>query len=364
MSGDSKDRDPAYGASADPGFARNAVDHGASDSMVDLTVSIVNHSNRALLLECLDSLSANLPRSCSAEIVVLDNASDDGSVAAVRHSFPQVRLIEQRHRAGFAANHNAIIRSTNSRYVMVLNDDAIVGPGVVEFLVSYMDSHPYVGAAAPQVVSRDGTPQQTAWRFPTPGIALTFAVSLGKFGGTQSHARTTGRVDALSGCAMIIRRSALQRVGCFDERFYMYLEDVDLCLRLHQAGFEAHFIPSLRVHHRGQQSSTTTGDRRQNEEWRSRHLYWDKHYSPTAAHAAAILMGIGFAARGVVAMLARPLPLSTNTRIRRWSSAENWGAARKAWRGVREPGLRELAADWNASSTAQRERHYSETLAE
>jgi len=139
----------------------------------DVSVSIVNTSSMELLLACLESLQDATSPSLSVEVVVLDNASDDGSVEAVRERFPWVHLIEQPFRAGFPANQNAVIRTTSGRYVYVLNEDTVSEPGSLDRLVAYMEAHPRVGALGPRIVDPEGRPLASAWRFPTPSTPST-----------------------------------------------------------------------------------------------------------------------------------------------------------------------------------------------
>ncbi|MGZ4371569.1 MAG: glycosyltransferase, partial [Gaiellaceae bacterium] len=149
--------------------------------MPDLSVSIVNTNSRELLLACLDSLAAT-----DAEIVVLDNASEDGSTEAVHDRFPEVRVIAQSHRAGFGANHNTVIRATTGRYVYVLNEDTTAGDWGFETLTAYLDDHPRVAALGPRIVYPDGRLQDSAWRFPTPLVSTVSLATLGRLGVTQS----------------------------------------------------------------------------------------------------------------------------------------------------------------------------------
>src|SRR5207247_8677495 len=148
-------------------------------ALTDLSVSIVNTNSRDFLLACLESL-----RDEYAELVVLDNASEDGSAEAVRERFPRVRVIAQDFRAGFGANHNTVIRATTGRYVYVLNEDTTAGDWGFEALTAYLDAHPRVAALGPRLVYPDGRLQDSAWRFPTPpGRALSLA-TLGRLGVT------------------------------------------------------------------------------------------------------------------------------------------------------------------------------------
>jgi GT2 family glycosyltransferase len=203
----------------------------------DVSVSIVNTSNRDFLLACLESLAGDRHGPVSVDVTVLDNASEDGSAGAVRARFPWARVIEQRHRAGFGANHNTVMRATEGRYVYVLNEDATVEPGSFERLVAYMDSHPEVAAVGPHIRYPDGRHQPSAWRFPSPATAALGTITLSRVGVEQSRGDEPRRVDWVMGCALLLRRQALDSVGLFDERFFIYYEDADLALRGRRNGW-------------------------------------------------------------------------------------------------------------------------------
>jgi GT2 family glycosyltransferase len=300
--------------------------------LTDLSVSIVNTQSRELLLGCLESLEGT-----DAEIVVLDNASEDGSAAAVRERFPGVRVIPQEFRAGFGANHNTVIRVTRGRYVYVLNEDTTAGDWGFDRIVAYLDSHPRVAALGPRLVYPDGRQQASAWRFPTPVVTTLGLATLGKVGVKQSRGRMPRAVDWVMGAALVLRREALAQVGLFDEGFFLYSEEVDLQFRLRQAGWEVHYFPEVTVVHHESQFSAGIPERRINEMWRSRHRYWRKHHSGVGARVAALATGAQYGARALAAPLRRRDPgLGARMRLH----------ARDAW-GVSGPGLRELAEDWN-----------------
>jgi N-acetylglucosaminyl-diphospho-decaprenol L-rhamnosyltransferase len=314
----------------------------------DVSVSIVNTSNRDLLVECLESVERDFGGQVSVEVVVLDNASDDGSVDAVRERFPGVRVLVQPFRAGFGANHNTVIRATSGRYVYVLNEDATVEPGSFESMVAYMDANQRVGALGPRIRYPDGREQPSAWRFPSPATAALGAVTLGRAGVVQSSGEKIRRVDWAMACALLLRRSALDQVGLFDEGFFIYAEETDLCRRLAAAGYETHYFPPVTVHHHVSQFSAKLPERRINEHWRSRHRFWAKHYSPPAARTAALLTGWQYAARAVVAEFVLRLPEAKRPlSIGPTDPAQFRLNARNAWRGVSGPGLSELAEEWN-----------------
>ena len=300
--------------------------------MPELSVSIVNTNSRDLLLACLESLAGS-----EVEIVVLDNASEDGSADAVCERFPDVRLIAQEFRAGFGANHNTVIRATSGRYVYVLNEDTTADDWAFDRILPYLEAHPRVAALGPKLVYPNGRRQDSAWRFPTPLVSAGAVLTLGRVGVKQSRGETPRPVDWVMGAAIVLRRAALEEVGLFDEDFFLYSEEVDLQFRLKRAGWDVHYFPPATVVHHESQFSAAIPERRINEMWRSRHRYWRKHHSGSGARIAAVATGIQYAARAALSPIARRQP-GTAARMRLH--------ARDAWR-VRGPGLRELAEEWN-----------------
>ncbi len=298
--------------------------------MTDLSVSIVNTNSRDLLLACLETL-----RGTTAEIVVLDNASEDGSAVAVRERFPAVRVLAQDFRAGFGANHNTVVRATEGRYVYVLNEDTTADDWGFERIVAYLDAHPRVAALGPRLTYPDGRLQDSAWRFPTPLVSTLGLLTVGKRGVKQSRGDAPHGVDWVMGAALVLRREALDEVGLFDEEFFLYSEEVDLQFRLRQAGWDVHYFPSATVVHHESQFSADIPERRINEMWRSRHRYWRKHHSGAGARVAALATGGQYALRAAAAPIARRNPRRMLLHAR--DSL-----------GVSGPGLRELADEWNS----------------
>jgi N-acetylglucosaminyl-diphospho-decaprenol L-rhamnosyltransferase len=319
----------------------------------DVSVSIVNTNNRDVLLECLASLEEDrLRRSVDVEVVVLDNASEDGSAAAVRERFPTVRLIEQPFRAGFGANHNSVVRATRGRHVYVLNDDTTSDDWGLDELVAYLDARPEVGAIGPRLVYPDGRPQASAWRFPSPLAAAIGSLTLGRAGVVQSRGEVPRPVDWVMGAALLVPRRVLDEVGLFDEEYFIYSEETDLCRRIARAGYEIRYYPSVTVVHHVGHTTVRVPERRINEMWRSRHRYWSLHHSPLGARAAGLLTGWQYAARAALAALLLRLPESRRpVDVRPTDPAEYRLNARNAL-GVRGPGLRELAEEWNGRAGA------------
>lgn len=316
--------------------------------MTDVAVSIVNTNNRELLLDCVRSLLDDQDRHCSVEIVVLDNASTDGSAAAMRERFPQVKVVGQPFRAGFGANHNTVVRATESRYVYVLNEDTVTKPGTLDALVDYLDAHPEAAAAGPRIVGPDGRQQGSAWRLMTIPVQLMWALTLGQRGAVISHGDQPKKAGAVSACALMVRREPWERVGLFDERYFIFSEEADTARRLQAVGGEMHYVPVIDTIHYGQQSTSDLPDRQINEHWRSFDLYVERWHSPLEARALRWLTGFGYLLAMIVAEVATRLPAHM-----RPSVADTWNPGiyrlhvRNAFRGVHGPGIRDAAEEWN-----------------
>jgi GT2 family glycosyltransferase len=298
-------------------------------SVPDVSVSLVNTNSRELLLACLDSLQV-----CDMEIVVLDNASEDGSAAAVREHFPAVRVIEQRHRAGFGANHNTVIRATTGRFVFVLNEDTTSEDWGFGRMVAHLDANPRVAALGPRLVYPDGRPQASAWRFPSPMSAALGLLTLGRAGIVQSGSSETRDVDWAMAAALLVRREALDEVGLFDEEFFIYSEETDLLRRLRDAGWRTQYFPQVTVVHHESQFSAGIPERRINEMWRGRQRYWRKHHSSVGVRVASLCTGAQYAARSL--LRAGDRDFAGRMRLHAHDAIH-----------VPGPGLRELADDWN-----------------
>jgi N-acetylglucosaminyl-diphospho-decaprenol L-rhamnosyltransferase len=307
--------------------------------LTDVSVSIVNTNNREFLLSCLDSLCANITGDVSVEIVVLDNASEDGSATAVRTRFPDVHVIAQERRAGFGANHNTVIHATDGRYVYVLNEDTTSVDWGFAKMVEEMDALPRAAALGPRLVYPDGRHQRSAWRFPTPVISLFGLPTLGKVGINQSRGTRPRSVDWVAGAALLLRREALEGVGLFDEDFFIYFEEVDLCFRLRRAGWDVRYFPGVTVVHHESQSSADIPERRINEMWRGRRRYWCKHHSAIGFRIAALATGGQYLGAAAASAVRR------DSARRRTMGLHARNAVRSAG-----PGLQELADEWNRAA--------------
>jgi GT2 family glycosyltransferase len=316
--------------------------------VIDVTVSIVHASGPELTLECIESLETDRERRCTVEVIVLDNASNDSFAEAVRERFPGVRLIDQPWRAGFGANQNTIIRSSESRYVFVLNPDTRVPRGTLDGLVDYLDAHPNVAVVGPLIRGFDGIQQGSAWRLVSVPVQLVWALTLGRLGAVVAPRVEPRRVGAVSASAMLVRRDPLEAAGLFDEAYFMFNEEADLARRLDGLGLERHYLSNFEVLHHGQTSTADVPERQVNEVWTSLDLYLERYHSPLAAKTLRWLTGLGYALAVAAATVASRLPAritpksasSADSRIYRLH-------VRNAFRGTRKPDLRELASDWN-----------------
>jgi GT2 family glycosyltransferase len=315
-----------------------------STAVADLVVAIVNHSSRADTLACLESLEGDPERGVGVRVIVLDNASDDGSVDAIRAAHPGVEVIAQEVRRGFGANQNAIIQATASRYVLALNNDTLVAPGALDTLVGYLDEHPTVGAAGPRVIGADGEAQLSAWTFPTVWNAAVHVVA-----GSRPAGAAPAEVGYVSGCALMLRRSVLTRIGGFDEDYFMYAEEKDLCRRIHDAGFTVELVPGAQVVHLEARSSAGASARREAEFWRSQRLYLRKHHSAAGALAIEAQTALQRLALAAVVAVAGALPARLRPREAKPGLARQLARqARSSLRPPHGPGLRELADEQNA----------------
>jgi N-acetylglucosaminyl-diphospho-decaprenol L-rhamnosyltransferase len=221
-----------------------------------LDVVVVSYRCEALLRDCLQSLVANPPAG-SIDVHVVDNASGDGTAEMVRREFPDVRVTVNEDNLGFGAANNIGIAAGSAPYVLVLNPDTRVEPGALDALLAVMENRPEVGMAGPRLELDDGSFDHASRRsFPTPLGALGHFTGLGRRQGSPaalSQYRApdveSGPVDAINGAFMLIRRAALEQVGGFDERYWMYMEDLDLCYRFAQAGWSTWYEPSVTVAH-------------------------------------------------------------------------------------------------------------------
>jgi GT2 family glycosyltransferase len=255
---------------------------------VDISVVIVGWNARRYLELCLESLTDQPPRR-SMEIIVVDNASSDGSADMIAARFPQVKLIKSSENLGFAKGNNVAIRECHGRYIALVNPDVIVFPGCLDSLADFLDQNPKVGNVGPRVLNPDRTLQSSCRRFPTLWNNFCSATGLaGRFKNSRffagehmfyfPHDRTLA-VDILVGCFSMIRREAFDAVGLLDENLFMYGDDVDWCRRCWKAGWQVVFYPGAEAIHDRGKITAPYPVRFAVAQQRSVVYYWTKHHS-------------------------------------------------------------------------------------
>ena len=228
-----------------------------SDDRPALSVCIVSWNTRDLLRDCLSSLVAD-PASNDWEIIVVDNASTDGSPDMVVEEFPEVMLIANARNLGFSRGNNAGLERATGRHLLILNPDTRVEADALSGLAQYLDAHPGVGAVGPRLIRGDGTLELSCGRTPSLGAEIVHKLLLHRVFpffrfGRWDH-ESTRSVGWVTGACLMVRREAADQVGLLDTRMFMCFEDLDWCMRLHRAGWQIVYYPTHRVIHLGGQS--------------------------------------------------------------------------------------------------------------
>jgi GT2 family glycosyltransferase len=270
---------------------------------------IVSYRCEGLLRDCLGSLR-DRPAGGGMTVRVVDNASGDGTSEMVRHEFPDVSLIVAPRNLGFAAASNVAIQTGNAPYVLCLNPDTQVTPGALDRLLGLMDEHPEVGISGCRLELEDGTFDWAARRsFPTPVSALGHFTGVGRrrnsgiLAAYRAPELDSGPVDAVNGAFMLIRRGALERVGMFDEGYWMYMEDLDLCYRFAQAGWVTWYEPSVTVIHVKAGSSGRVRSPRLNYAFHyGMFRFYRKHYAANRSRFVNGAVYLGIAIKLVVSL--------------------------------------------------------------
>jgi hypothetical protein len=230
-----------------------------------LSIIIVSWNVQEDLVKCLRSIKEN-PLHEEFEIIVIDNTSSDDTVDVLKRDFPELTVIVNKENRGFAAANNQGIEKSRGQYLLFLNPDTIVHPHSLDILVKFMDRNSNVGACGPKLLNKDGTIQPSVYRFPTFRAALyrytafrflsLFRRQYKKWLMEDFDYDREMEVDEVSGAALMVKRTVIDRVSGIDERFFMYYEEVDLCYRIKQAGWRIVFNPEATITHLGGCSSS------------------------------------------------------------------------------------------------------------
>ena len=275
----------------------------------DISTIIVSWNTRDLLLACVDSLTRMTQ--VSQEIIIVDNASRDGSAEAARAQYPQAHIIQNPANRGYAPANNQAIPLSRGRYLLLINADAEVLPNAVDRMVAFMESHPRCGVIGPRLLNTDGSLQPwTAGRFPSLWTACQHFFFLDRIlpEGERSRGlylrsdvREPREVDWVSSACFLIRDEALRQVGgLLDETYFAYMEDVALCERMKRAGWQVWYTPTADViHHMGQSTKRQTGRVSPNA-IRSFHLFFQRRWGNAATRVLKVIELLGYGMRMVI----------------------------------------------------------------
>jgi GT2 family glycosyltransferase len=253
--------------------------------MKTVAVCIVSHNTRDLLRECLLSVLTEK----ADEIIVVDSASTDGSVAMLQEEFPSIPVIILDKNVGFGAASNQGIQHARSDHLILLNADTRMKPGSLQALNHYLEIHPQAALIGPRILNPDGTLQTSCFHFPTPLHIFLYVSELFRWIPRlpilrqrtlqKINRETAVAVPWILGAAVAFRREQIQQLGGFDERFFMYFEEVDLCYRLSSQGQQIHFVPEAEIIHVGGGSTTQKGSWPYVQFFASLAQFYRKHYS-------------------------------------------------------------------------------------
>lgn len=270
--------------------------------MIDLSIVIVTYNSARHIAACLASLPPALD-GVSAEVIVVDNASSDGTAAAVRAAFPAVRVIESGRNSGFAVGVNAGLAAAAGRYVVWLNPDSRIDSGRFRDVVDWLDAHPETGIAGLRLIDSEGNDEPSDRGFPSYYSALGHRYSLltrlwpsnpfsRRYLRTRDNRDDVREADWVSGAALVHRRDVGDRLGGLDPRFFMYCEDVDFCYRARLAGWRTRYLPLVTVRH----EIGGSAEREKPAMIRARHQslwqYYRKHFKRNPVKDAVTYAGI------------------------------------------------------------------------
>jgi GT2 family glycosyltransferase len=304
---------------------------------VDLSYCVVNTEQRALLVRCLDAIAAEQAAiGLRTEVLVLDNASRDGSAGAARYHPATTALVALDRRRGKGENDSKLLQRARGRYCLLLNEDSELVPGATMALYEALEARPDAAAAGARLLRPDGTRQASAWRFPTPLTALVGALFLHRRYTVQSRGDAIRTVDWAQSAALLVRRDAAEQIGWFDPAFFVYSDEVDFCKRLRDAGWRTLYVPAAAAVHHEQLSMGQIPERRIVEFSRNRDVYMRKHHASPAAWTVRLLTAFTYAVRAAVAVA---LPGHDPRRY--------WRHVTATLRPARGEGLREAASEHN-----------------
>jgi hypothetical protein len=298
---------------------------------------VVNTNGRELLLACLEAIERTTPPDLEHEVLVLDNASEDGSAEAVRALGRDIRLIPLDRRTGKAENDTRLLKEARGEFCLLLNEDSELQSGAVAALLGALQSNRSAGAAGAQLLTPDGREVPCAWRLPSAETALAGAFFLHRRVTVESGGTGTRPVGWVQSSAMMVRREAAEHVEWLDPDFFVYSDETDFCKRLEDAEWKILYVPSARAIHHDQMAGDASGaERRIVEYHRNRNRYLRKHLGSVEAFLMRPLLAWPYLLRSIAA-LAMPGHSARRYRLH----------ARQALMPGRGEGIREAAEAYN-----------------
>ena len=280
-----------------------------------LSIIIVSWNTRQDLLRCLASIWAD-PPACSFEVLVFDNASKDGTTEAVSAEYPQVRLKVSSENLGFARANNGAASIAQGQFWLLLNPDTIVHPGALDALVRYLARQPHVAGVGPRLVNLDGSLQPSIERLPSLFrewwrlFHLDRLYPVSQYPQAVLASQAPQQVEVINGACLLLRADVVRPMGLFDEDYFVYSEEIDLCDRLGQAGWELHWLPEAVVTHSGGRSTSQVADHMFLELYRNKIKFFRKRRSALAGAVYKSILLQASLARFALGQVARALPFS------------------------------------------------------
>jgi hypothetical protein len=292
-----------------------------------LSIVIVNYNTERLLRGCLESVYAGA-NGTPFDVWVVDNNSRDNSVAMLGSEFPQVRVVQNGSNVGFSKANNMAIARSEADYILLLNPDTLIIEDAIERVVRFMDERPEVGVCGCRVLNKDRTLQLACRRsIPTPKVAFYRLTGLSRlfprspvmarYNMTYTNPAQTHEVDAVSGAFLMIRREAVEDIGLLDERFFMYGEELDWCLRAKRAGWSVVYYPDAEIIHYKGESTKYNSRKATLEFYRAMYLFHRKHFAPECSPAVNAMIYTGIFFVGLSAWRRLLFPSSVNGNGRR-----------------------------------------------